>query len=714
MTFENSQLEFESLKNDVELGIKSFLQNESNLLINNKEIFKKINNITTQTIKNLKLWMCENIPEKYKKIVLKNIYEKNWSEIIEAFKQELSFGTSGIRGKLIVSLDDKKCIDDLKSLNTLGFESNILRGPNSINEITIMKNIFGLIKYMKKNKFSSIVIGYDSRVCSNSFARLIANMFLKYNFNVIFFNQINSLPELSFAVTHFKANMGIEITASHNDKRYNGYKLITQYGSPPTSKIREKISYEIFNNISDISYELLSYDYNDENFNFISEKISIINNSSSQNIVDNPKNILINRYLDQISNLVFDKNIVKQFGSTISIGYSALHGTGFVPVSKLLEKHKITNVKYVSKMIEPDSFFSLFDSKQILDPSDSLTAEVIVKSFNEQYGENEFQKLDLLCYTDPDADRLGIIISVPVDEQLIYGKWKLLKANDVWALFLWYILENISKNNNPLFKNPDNLFIVKSFVTSDLLLHISNKYKIECIDGKVGFSDLSEIVREKWKDNKFNIGMFEESCGFGISGNIENESTKLHILEKDGILSLSLIIEILCYAKSKNLSLQKLLNKIYLDNKIGFFTTLRKELPEHGIFEGTSKESYQENILRNVENLYFKASQKIKNNQPLLICGIPISKVEKFSTGRYDSKFWKNFPDEGIRFFLDSSTNHVTIRSSGTEPKIRIFVQYMISDINKNNIIEKKLFAENFVEKLSDEIKKLIMIDELI
>ena len=574
MTFENSQLEFESLKNDVELGIKSFLQNESNLLINNKEIFKKINNITTQTIKNLKLWMCEIIPEKYKKIVLKNIYEKNWSEIIEAFKQELSFGTSGIRGKLIVSLDDKKCIDDLKSLNTLGFESNILRGPNSINEITIMKNIFGLIKYMKKNKFSSIVIGYDSRVCSNSFARLIANMFLKYNFNVIFFNQINSLPELSFAVTHFKANMGIEITASHNDKRYNGYKLITQYGSPPTSKIREKISYEIFNNISDISYELLSYDYNDENFNFISEKISIINNSSSQNIVDNPKNILINRYLDQISNLVFDKNIVKQFGSTISIGYSALHGTGFVPVSKLLEKHKITNVKYVSKMIEPDSFFSLFDSKQILDPSDSLTAEVIVKSFNEQYGENEFQKLDLLCYTDPDADRLGIIISVPVDEQLIYGKWKLLKANDVWALFLWYILENISKNNNPLFKNPDNLFIVKSFVTSDLLLHISNKYKIECIDGKVGFSDLSEIVREKWKDNKFNIGMFEESCGFGISGNIENESTKLHILEKDGILSLSLIIEILCYAKSKNLSLQKLLNKIYLDNKIGFFSTL--------------------------------------------------------------------------------------------------------------------------------------------
>ena len=94
-----------------------------------------------------------------------------------------------------------------------------------------------------------------------------------------------------------------------------------------------------------------------------------------------------------------------------------------------------------------------------------------------------------------------------------------------------------------------------------------------------------------------------------------------------------------------------------------------------------------------------------------MICGLPISKVEKFSTGRYDSKFWKNFPDEGVRFFLDSEINHITIRSSGTEPKIRIFVQYRISNLTKENIIEKKYFAENFVKKISDEIEKLIMID---
>ena len=714
MSYENTEsyLKYKNLRNQLKNDLLSFIETEfksySSNYDHNQFSLKKIK-LFEKIFLNLDYWMKSTIPEKYKQTVIRSISQKKWSNIIEAFKEELSFGTSGIRGKLVVSLDEQECIDDLKSLDKFGFESNVLRGTNSINEITITKNIFGLINYMKKNQFSTIVIGYDSRVCSNLFSRLIANMFLKNNFSVIFFNQTNSLPELSFAVTHFKADMGIEITASHNDKRYNGYKLITQYGSPPTSKIREEISHEIFNNPLDISYELLSYDYNDKIFNFISDNVLIINDFSLSNSTDKSKNILINEYLEQISNLVFDKHVVKKFASNISIGYSALHGTGFMPVSKLFEKLNITNIKYITKMIQPDSLFSLFDSKQILDPSDFLTSNVIVESFNDEYGKIEFEKLDLLCYTDPDADRLGIIIKVPKDEQLIYGKWKLLKANDVWALFLWYILENFLNDNNSIFNNSEKLFIVKSFVTSDLLLYISNKYKIECIDGKVGFSDLSEIVRKKWKENKLNIGMFEESCGFGISGNLENDFTKLHILEKDGILSLSLIIEILCYAKSKNLSLQDLLNKIYLDNEIGFFATSRKELPERGIFEGIANELYQEKILKNVENLYFEVSEKIKNNEPLLLCGIPISKVEKFSTGRYDSKFWKNFPDEGIRFFLNSKINHITIRSSGTEPKLRIFVQYRISEINEKNIIEKKLLAENFTKELSNEIEKMIL-----
>ena len=254
--------------------------------------------------------------------------------------------------------------------------------------------------------------------------------------------------------------------------------------------------------------------------------------------------------------------------------------------------------------------------------------------------------------------------------------------------------------------NYDKLFIVKSFVTSDSLSYIAKKYNIECIDGKVGFSDLTNIVQKKWNEHKINIGMFEESCGFGLGGN--PDILKLHILEKDGTLSLALIIEILSYAKSQNLSLQDLLDNIYLDPSIGFFATFRKELPEKGIFEGIREEAHMEHILKNIEKFCFDVTQKIKNNTPLKICGLPITNVKKYSTGRYDTKFWKDFPDEGIRFFLDSKVNHITIRLSGTEPKIRIFVQYRITNIEKNNLFEKKTHNENLVKKLSYEIEKLI------
>jgi len=698
MSSQNNQLEFEQIKKDVEIKIKSFLKNEFTEFINN-DALKKIDRISDNTIINLQSWMSENIPERYKKYVLENIYDDNWSEIIESFKQELTFGTSGIRGKLTPSLDVKKSNLELKNLKDYGFESNILRGPNTINEITLLKNIHGLINYMQKNNMSKIVIGFDTRVLSKSFSSLISNLFLTNNFSVFLFDFPNPMPELSFAVVDSKSDMGIEITASHNDKRYNGIKLITKHGSPPSYEIRDEIAKYIFENKMNLSYELISKTANGSIFN--SDKLTLLQksqpHSTSQNSSEN--------YINHIENLIFDKKILKKFSSEIKIGYSALHGTGYASVSKLLQRFEINNVKYVDQMIHPDPLFLTFASKQILDPSDDKTASIVANEFINQYGENEFSKLDVLAYTDPDADRLGIIIKTLPQEESIYGKWRRLHANDIWLLLLWYILEIISKTDRK-FSDHDKLFIVKSFVTSDSLLYISKKYHLECIDGKVGFSDLAKIVEQKWNEKKINIGIFEESCGFGLAGN--PEILKLHVLEKDGILSLALILEIISYAKSKNSSLQELLDVIYLDDDIGFFSTFRRELPENGIFEGVHDEYVMENILKNVEKFYMKLHERIKNKNPLEICGLPITDLKRFSTGKYDSKFWKNFPDEGIRFFLNSDVNHITIRPSGTEPKIRIFVQYRITDIDKNNLIDKKSFCENLTRKLSYEIEKLI------
>ena len=704
----NPILEFENLKNHIEKNIlviveKEFIKNFSNV---NKEHSEEIQKIVEKILNNLKNWMNDEIPEKYKKYVITAIKKEKWDDIIEAFKEELTFGTSGIRGKLVVSLNEDQAYNDLQNLNIVGFNSEILRGTNSINEITIMKNIFGLIKYMQKENYSKVVIGFDSRVCSNLFSRLIADMFVKNHFFVVLFDESNSLPELSFAVTHFNADFGIEITASHNDKRYNGYKLITKLGSPPPSSLREKITKEIFNNSKNTPYNILNnFERNIENYN--SEYILIIKNKDNNNEQNYSREKLNQMYLKQIIDLISNTEIIQEQSSKINFGYSALHGTGYNSTLGLCEKMNIKNVKYISNMILPNSLFPSFSVKQILDPSDMNTANVIVKLFRKEFGSDKFNEMDFLCYTDPDADRLGIIIPTTEHEQSIYGSWKLLKANDVWTLFLWYMLEIVSKKTNSIFSKLDKSFIVKSFVTSDSLLYICKKYGIECIESKVGFSDITSIVLEKWKNNQTNIGMFEESCGFGLAGNPTN---RYHILEKDGIMSLALFIEIIAYAKSQNTSIQNILNTIYQDPEIGFFVTDRKELPEKDVFEGINGELILQKILKNVEKISKMCVKQIDLNKPMIISDLPITKVTKFSTGRYDDRFWKNFPDEGIRFTLDSPTNHITIRASGTEPKIRIFVQYRAYDINKNNLLERKMFLEQFVKKLSDDIENLIKI----
>jgi len=698
-------LKFESEKDKLKLKIQSIITKDflTDFQKISPSLSDTINAITTNIISNIEKWIYDDIPLKYKKLIFDYIYEEKWIEIINSFYQELNFGTSGIRGKLTFSFTETDSEKDLHLLQKDGFNSTILRGSNSFNEITFMKNTYGLLSYMKKNNLSKIVIGYDSRVYSRYLAHLMTKIFLKHNFTVYLFNNIVPLPELSFAVTTLNAGMGIEITASHNDKRYNGYKLITKSGSPPSQEIRNKISDEIFQNNFKIDTIFLNSNHefiseNTEQLTYLGDKY-LSPNIESDHIIE-----FHQKHIEQITSIIFQPELFRKNASNIKIGYSAMHGTGYNLASKLLKNLGFNDVKYISSTISPDYFFPSFHLTQMLDPSDGGAAKVIVNEFVEQYGITEFRNLDILCFTDPDADRLGIIVNVPITEQCIYGKWKLLKANDVWTLFLWYMLEIVSKSPNSL-PPISKMFIVKNFVTSDVLNYISQKHGIDCIDGKVGFSDLTTIVQKYWKDGKINIGMFEESCGFGFAGNISLTQFKSHILEKDGILTLALITEIVAYAKSINSNIWNLLDKIYLEPEIGFFATFRTELPENGIYEGIKGEFHKKRILKFVENFYDDAKKKSKTNEPMVIATLPILDTKKYSTGKYDNKYWKNFPDEGVRFFLNSKDNHITIRSSGTEPKIRIFVQYRMMNLNIENLLEKKIEGENLVKKIADEIK---------
>ena len=191
------------------------------------------------------------------------------------------------------------------------------------------------------------------------------------------------------------------------------------------------------------------------------------------------------------------------------------------------------------------------------------------------------EKSDIILYSDPDADRLGLIVKVSKEERKYFGKWKFIKANDIWTLILWYILKNIFNFNSSLIYR-EKLFIVKSYITSDSLNAVAQKFGIQCLNGNVGFSDLSNIVREKWKEGKINVGMFEESNGIGIAGNPKIDSNiPSHILEKDAALAATLIAEISAYAKSEKTTILKLLDHLYVDPEIGYYATFRLDLPEN-------------------------------------------------------------------------------------------------------------------------------------
>ena len=664
--------------------------------------------ITQNTLNNIEKWVCDEIPKICLNSLLTAMKEERWLEIVDAFYDNVGFGTSSIRGKMVTVMNANDAEKILNQIYENGFESEFLRGPNTVNEVTIMKFTLGLAKYMKKHNMKKIIVGYDNRLNSKTFSQIVAEICLLHGFTVFLFSEPNPLPELSFAITNLDADIGVEITASHNDKRYNGYKILIKSGATPNYQVQKQISNNIMQSkFQKISKDILK-DYLRNKIDKAGEKELMCLTSKKKTDSINCQSIKIHQnYINQIKNLIFRSELIQKHSAEIKIGYSAIHGTGFKIISKLLTDLNVKNVKYVTNMNSPNPKFPSYDIGQVLDPGEVSTANVIVNEFIKEHGKDELKNLDVLMFNDPDSDRLGFVFNVPPSEQQHYGKWKLLKANDLWLLLLWYMLRNLSVENNLTVLDRQNLFIVKSFVTSGSLGALSKKFQIECIEGNVGFPHLMNIVKQEWKQGKINYGIFEESNGFTIAGNpfIET-SIKSHTLEKDGILAAALLIEIIAYAKSQNSTVLRLLDELYLDPEIGYFVTLRSQIPEKGMLGGITGEFYKKRIMQDAENIADQAFRKTKTGAPYTIAGLPVSSVKKYSTGRYDNKYWKNFPDEGIRLFLGSDNNHITIRSSGTESKIRIFVQYHVSSLNKDNLLDEKISGELIAKNILNEIKE--------
>ena len=686
-------------RNYIEKKIIKFLTKKfSNFhFISNNNKKKYIKSLSIDTASNIEKWLSCDIPMGFRNTILRSMKNNEWYEILESFNNEIFYGTSSIRAKMVCSLESNQTLKDLKKLSSSSFCDDVLQGTNTFNPVTLLIFAIGLANHSKKSRYKRIVIGYDNRIQSKSFATMLCDFFLTFGFRTYLFDHMCSSPELVFSIKKLGADLGVMITASHNDKRFNGIKVFTKFGGQPTYKEKNQIVHAIGNNYKR-NLELIS--------NFLKTREQEKHKLHSNHIRINSEEIST-KYIEYLFNFISDIPIVKKNSKKLKIGFCSINGTGYKPASKLLKKLGISPL-YIHSMIRPDPLFSSFKSNQTLEPSNSIVYQKIISEFVKEYGKKKLETLDAILFTDPDSDRIGMICQTPKNEQKVFGKYRFVTGNELWTVVIWFYLQNLFTKHNLSLNTKNNLFVVKSFVTSDSIKAVCKKFHIKCIDGNVGFSELTNLVQKNLKKNLVNIGKFEESNGFTIAGNPNFKSNILsHILEKDGFLGIVKIIELLVYAKSKNSTFLDILNQLYTKHEIGYFHNFRSQIPENGYFDSVFENPEKDQILLNVEKFTKIAERYSKTKTPLKLGNLSISKVKKYPIVKNMHNTQNKFPFEGIRFFFNSSENHLTIRSSSTESKIRLFIQLKIIPEGRN-LLKTKCDAEKISKKIIRDFKKIL------
>ncbi|MDC0041343.1 hypothetical protein OAJ50_01310, partial [Candidatus Nitrosopelagicus sp.] len=220
-------------KKIIQKKLRNYLKKKYTISLTPKNHWNNyINFLVDNTTKNLDSWLTIDIPKEFKSAILNTIEKENWSQILDAFSDDISVGTSSIRGKMVLSSKPQAVKNYLKNSSNAKFLSKNLQGTNTFNPITLLGFATGIANYAKKHDIQKIIIGFDNRFQSKAFAHLISYFFLKNNFKVKIFDDICSTPELAFSVKKLDVDLGIIITASHNDKRFNGLKIMSTLGGP--------------------------------------------------------------------------------------------------------------------------------------------------------------------------------------------------------------------------------------------------------------------------------------------------------------------------------------------------------------------------------------------------------------------------------------------------------------------------------------------------
>lgn len=574
-------------------------------------------------------WLCNEYFDEETRAELIKIKNKP-KEIEDRFFKDLEFGTGGLRGL-------------------------IGAGTNRINVYTVRKASQGLANYLLKSGYEAktrgIVIAYDSRYKSREFALEAAKVFAGNGIKTYLFDEPKPTPLLAFAVTYLNAIAGVVITASHNPKEYNGYKVYGEDGGQLTPEITSQIQEEI-KKITDITkINLAEKD--------TAESLGLMKTAGSD---------LEDAYMEKLKSFSLCNNEITDAAASLKIVYTPLHGTGNKPVRRILHEMGYKNVLTVKNQEYPDANFA--NAKPAPNPE-----EFKVYKYADRLAKKE--NADLIIATDPDCDRVG------VKAKKSKNRYVFLSGNQVGVLLMEYILSRKLESS----RLPQNAFIVKTIVTTEMARAIAENYDVELIDVLTGFKFIGEKIREMAKSgNKNFILGIEDSCGY-LTGD--------YILDKDGVLASMLIAEMAAYYKQKGKTLYDALQELY--EKYGFY------LGEMISYTFKGKEGVIK-IKQGMSNIRNNLCEAFDN---IIYGNTEISAVRDYlKQQRYDlkakNKSILNLPKSDVIYYELSDGSWFCIRPSGTEPKVKIYLE--VFDRNRE-LARKKL--RKLKKKVISKIKKI-------
>ena len=392
-----------------------------------------------------------------------------------------------------------------------------------------------------------------------------------------------------------------------------------------------------------------------------------------------------------------------------------------------------------------DGLFPSFSSEpgreQQPDPGDPRAAHTAVEAFRRQYG--SLDNFDILIGTDPDADRCGVVVKVPTDQQSLCGgqEWVLLPADEMWALLLWYRLHREIEKHGQV-QEADKKFIVLSHTTSDSIVLLARKYGLGVVKTWVGFAALAAAVRDFWEgkaipplvegrpspssqlchpfifecqgmDEKrsINVAATEQSNGFSILGGPPPDERSLgvggHVRDKDGTMAALLLAEAAAWAKQQKTTLYELIDEhIHLDPDIGLFVTRYEPDPIDGEYPGIEGDRKKKDILLRALRCHQLAMQG-----ELRIADLAVTSAVIYRTGKYDAIYEPTedfqFPDEGIRFYFGNKLNHATVRPSGTGNSLRFHIQLHEPE-PQADLVEKKQQLRSNAKAITDHLREIL------